>query len=398
MNPLSIKSLTISLSIIFLASCGGGKKEEEFKFYTLKEAGAQQLELTVEASGTVEAISSIEIKSKASGQVLFLGAEIGDFVEKGIVLARIDQRTPTNTLAQANADLEVAKVRLSNAKNQFNRSKRLHDEGNISDKSFEDAQEASSSAQAQFVRAEVFLENARIALDDTSVRSPIAGTVISRLAEVGQVITSPTSAVGGGTLLMEMADLNKVRVRALIDEIDIGKISIGQEVTLKVSAYRDKRFTGVVSKIEPMSKVDQNVTTFPVLIDIENKDNLLLIGMNTDVEIEILNEEVALALPAGSLRTRKDIASVAPLLGITKKDLNNFLTEKVTGENFNTFIVLKQTKKGAIPAWIKVGKTDLNHVEVKSGIDQKEIVYVLPSEGLIKYQQKFSERVKGRFG
>ena len=398
MNPLSIKSLTISLSIIFLASCGGSKKEEEFKFYTLKEAGAQQLELTVEASGTVEAISSIEIKSKASGQVLFLGAEIGDFVEKGIVLARIDQRTPTNTLAQANADLEVAKVRLSNAKNQFNRSKRLHDEGNISDKSFEDAQEASSSAQAQFVRAEVFLENARIALDDTSVRSPIAGTVISRLAEVGQVITSPTSAVGGGTLLMEMADLNKVRVRALIDEIDIGKISIGQEVTLKVSAYRDKRFTGVVSKIEPMSKVDQNVTTFPVLIDIENKDNLLLIGMNTDVEIEILNEEVALALPAGSLRTRKDIASVAPLLGITKKDLNNFLTEKVTGENFNTFIVLKQTKKGAIPAWIKVGKTDLNHVEVKSGIDQKEIVYVLPSEGLIKYQQKFSERVKGRFG
>ena len=398
MNQFLIKSFTIVLSIIFLASCGGDKKEEEFKFYTLKEAGAQQLELTVEASGTVEAISSIEIKSKASGQVLFLGAEIGDFVEKGIVLARIDQRTPTNTLAQANADLEVAKVRLTNAKNQFNRSKRLHDEGNISDKAFEDVQEASSSAQAQLVRAEVFLENARIALDDTSVRSPIAGTVISRLAEVGQVITSPTSAVGGGTLLMEMADLNKVRVRALIDEIDIGKISIGQEVTLKVSAYRDKRFTGVVSKIEPMSQVDQNVTTFPVLIDIVNKDNLLLIGMNTDVEIEILNEEVALALPAGSLRTRKDIASVAPLLGITKKDLNNFLTEKVAGENFNTFIVLKQTKKGAIPAWIKVGKTDLNHVEVKSGIDQKEIVYVLPSEGLIKYQQKFSERLKGRFG
>ena len=398
MNQLSIKSLTIALSIILLASCGGGKKEEEFKFYTLKEAGAQQLELTVEASGTVEAISSIEIKSKASGQVLFLGAEIGDFVEKGIVLARIDQRTPTNTLAQANADLEVAKVRLSNAKNQFNRSKRLHDEGNISDKSFEDAQEASSSAQAQFVRAEVFLENARIALDDTSVRSPIAGTVISRTAEVGQVITSPTSAVGGGTLLMEMADLNKVRVRALIDEIDIGKINIGQEVTLKVSAYRDKRFTGVVSKIEPMSRIDQNVTTFPVLIDIENKDNLLLIGMNTDVEIEILNEEVALALPAGSLRTRKDIASVAPLLGITQKDLHNFLTEKVAGENFNTFIVLKQTKKGAIPSWVKVGKTDLNHVEVKSGINQKEMVYALPSEGLIKYQQKFSERLKGRFG
>ena len=381
-----------------LVSCGGGSDEEEFKFYTLKEAGAQQLELTVEASGTVEAISSIEIKSKASGQVLFLGAEVGDYVEEGIVLARIDQRTPTNTLAQANADLEVAKVRLSNAQNQFDRSKRLHDEGNISDKSFEDAQEAFSSARAQLVRAEVFLENARIALDDTSVRSPIAGTVISRLAEVGQVITSPTSAVGGGTLLMEMADLNKVRVRALIDEIDIGKITIGQEVTLKVSAYRDKRFTGVVSKIEPMSKIDQNVTTFPVLIDIENTDNLLLIGMNTDVEIEILNEEVALALPAGSLRTRKDIVSVASLLGIKKADLDTFLSKKVQGENFDTYIVLKKTRKGPLPLWVKVGKTDLNYVEVKSGILEKEMVYVLPSEGLIKYQQRFSERVKGRFG
>ena len=398
MKYINVKSLTLLLSTAILVGCGGGDKEEEFKFYTLKEAGAQQLELTVEASGTVEAISSIEIKSKASGQVLFLGAEVGDYVEEGVVLARIDQRTPTNTLAQANADLEVAKVRLSNAQNQFDRSKRLHEEGNISDKSFEDAQEAFSSARAQLVRAEVFLENARIALDDTSVRSPIAGTVISRLAEVGQVITSPTSAVGGGTLLMEMADLNKVRVRALIDEIDIGKISIGQEVTLKVSAYRDKRFTGVVSKIEPMSKIDQNVTTFPVLIDIENTDNLLLIGMNTDVEIEILNEEVALALPAGSLRTRKDVVSVAGLLGIKQADLDSFLSKKVPGENFDTFIVLKKTSKGAFPHWVKVGKTDLNHVEVKGGIAEKEIVYVLPSEGLIKYQQRFSERVKGRFG
>ena len=398
MKHINVKIISVLLSTAILVGCGGGDKEDEFKFYTLKEAGAQQLELTVEASGTVEAISSIEIKSKASGQVLFLGAEVGDYVEEGVVLARIDQRTPTNTLAQANADLEVAKVRLSNAQNQFDRSKRLHDEGNISDKSFEDAQEAFSSARAQLVRAEVFLENARIALDDTSVRSPIAGTVISRLAEVGQVITSPTSAVGGGTLLMEMADLNKVRVRALIDEIDIGKISIGQEVTLKVSAYRDKRFTGVVSKIEPMSKIDQNVTTFPVLIDIENKDNLLLIGMNTDVEIEILNEEVDLALPAGSLRTRKDVVSVAGLLGIKQADLDSFLSKKVPGENFDTFIVLKKTNKGALPFWVKVGKTDLNHVEVKGGIAEKEIVYVLPSEGLIKYQQRFSERVKGRFG
>jgi HlyD family secretion protein len=392
-----IKTFSIILSTALIVSCGGGKEEEEFKFYALKEAASQQLELTVEASGTVEAISSIEIKSKASGQILFLGAEIGDYVDEGVVLARIDQRTPTNTLAQANADLEVAKVRLSNAKNQFERSKRLHDEGNISDKSFEDAQESFSSARAQLVRAEVFLENARIALDDTSVRSPIAGTVISRPAEVGQVITSPTSAVGGGTLLMEMADLNKVRVRALIDEIDIGKITIGQEVTLKVSAYRDRKFVGVVSKIEPMSKIDQNVTTFPVLIDIENQENLLLIGMNTDVEIEILNEQVALALPSGSLRTRRDVTTVAMLLGLDDVQINSFLEKKVEGEGFTSFIVFKETNKGPQMQWVKVGKTDLNYVELKEGLNKNDIVYVLPSEGLIKSQQRFSERLRNRF-
>ena len=105
-----------------------------------------------------------------------------------------------------------------------------------------------------------------------------------------------------------------------------------------------------------------------------------------------------MALPAGSLRTRKDIRSVASLLGINELEINNFLANKVEGENFDSFIVLKKTQKGVKPTWVKTGKTDLNYVEVKEGINNKEIVYVLPSEGLIKYQQRFSERIKSRFG
>ena len=394
---IKVTRYSILFSLLVLAACGGARDEEEFKFYTKKEVDTKELELTVEASGTVEAISSIEIKSKASGEILFLGAEIGDFIKKGEVLARIDQRTPQNNLEQASADLDVAKVRLANAESQFLRSEKLHKEGSISDKAFEDAQEAFSSAKSQYVRSNVFLENAKISLDDTLVRSPIDGTIISRAAEVGQVITSPTSAVGGGTLLMEMADLNKVRVRALIDEIDIGKINIGQEVTLGVSAYRDRKFTGVVSKIEPQAKEDQNVTTFPVLIDIENRDNLLLIGMNTDVEIEIIKEEVALALPAGSLRTRKDVRSVAMLLGLSANEVSSFLEGNVEGEGYTSFIVFKDTGSGPEMAWVKVGKTDLNNVELISGLNRSDVVYVLPSEGLIRYQQRFSERLRSRF-
>ena len=199
----------------------------------------QNLEVTVEASGMVEAISSIEIKSKASGEVLLLGAEVGDFVEKGSILAQIDQRTPKNILDQSKSDLEAAKVRLINAESAFDRGKELHIQKSISDQAYEDIQENYAQAKSTLVRSEVSYENAKIALDDTIVRSPTSGTVVSRPVEAGQVISSPTSAVGGGTLIMTLADLTKVRVRALVDEIDIGKVSIGQKVSIKVSAYRE---------------------------------------------------------------------------------------------------------------------------------------------------------------
>ena len=383
---------------IFLISCGSGQDIEKPATYYKKEAVIpEKLEVSIEASGIIEAISSIEIKSKASGEILYLGAEVGDFVKKGAVLGQIDQRTPTNILNQSKSDLEAAKVRLENAKSQFDRGMELHDNGSISDKAYEDIQENFAQAKSTLVRTEVTFENAKIALDDTVVRSPISGTIISRPVEVGQVISSPTSAVGGGTLLMTMADLSKVRVRALVDEIDVGKVSIGQTVSIKVAAYRDKEFFGTVAKIEPLAKIEQNVTTFPVLIDIDNKDNLLLLGMNTDVVIEILNKDVAMSAPSMSLRTRKDIYSAANILNIAKEEVDDFLKEKVKGENFNKFIVIKDSKSGPILTWVQIGVTDISNVEILNGLSSGDIVYVLPSKSLFDYQQRFRERVNASF-
>jgi HlyD family secretion protein len=247
------------------------------------------------------------------------------------------------------------------------------------------------------VRTQVTYENAKIALDDTVVRSPVQGTIISRPVEVGQVISSPTSAVGGGTILMTMADLSKVRVRALVDEIDVGKVTIGQVVSIKVAAYRDKEFFGIVSKIEPKAMIEQNVTTFPVLIDIENDDNLLLLGMNTDVVIEVLNKEVSLSTPTMSLRTRKDIYSAASILNIPKETVDDFLVEKKEGENFNRFIVIKESKGKPELAWVKIGVSDLSDVEIISGLEKEDIVFILPSKGLFDYQKRFKERVQASF-
>ena len=160
------------------------------------------------------------------------------------------------------------------------------------------------------------------------------------------MISSPSVAVGGGTILMRMADLGNVRVRALVDEIDVGKVKVGQDVSIKVSAYRDRQFFGKVAKIEPLAKVEQNVTLFPILIDIENKENLLLLGMNTDVIIQILDENVSLSIPTSSLRTRKDIKSAAALLEMSEDQVDTFLKNKVKGESFNKFIVIKDSKDG----------------------------------------------------
>ena len=389
-----IKLALISPLLHVTTSCGDTKKD--FDFFTVEKVESKFLELIIEASGSVEAISSIEIKSKASGEILFLGAEVGDLVKKGDVLARIDQRTPSNTLSQAEADIGVSKVKLDNASSQLERGKQLHEGNGISDKSFEDIQELHAAAKAQLVRAEVYLENARIALEDTLVRSPVTGKVITRQAEVGTVITSPTAAVGGGTLLMRMADLNKVRVRSYVDEVDIGKVSIGQKVSLRVSSYKDKEFIGYVSKIEPLARVEQNVTTFPVLIDIDNKENLLLLGMTTEVEINVLNNETELTVPSGALRTRKNIRFVASLLGMSKREIKNFLEVREKNEGFTKFIVIKKVDGKPLPVWIETGATDFNNVEVLSGLKLNEEIYVVPSDGLIKNQDEFKDMLNRR--
>lgn len=404
MNKINKKQLVLlGIIVIVVAYFSLSPKDEPKQdealanFYKKDEVSPKKLFVSIEASGLIEAISSVEIKSKASGEILFLGAEVGDFVAKGSMLSQIDQRTPKNILDQSKSDLTASNVRLENAEAQFNRGKELHDKGSISDKDFEDIQENFAQAKSTLVRTQVTYENAKIALDDTVVRSPVSGTVISRPVEVGQVISSPTQAVGGGTVLMTMADLSKVRVRALVDEIDVGKVSIGQKVSIKVAAYRDKEFFGTVSKIEPKARVEQNVTTFPVLIDIDNKENLLLLGMNTDVVIDVLNKEVALSTPSMSLRTRKDIYSAASIINMPKENIDKFLEDQVTGENFNKFIVIKDSLSGPLLTWVEIGVSDLANVEIIDGLNQGDTIYIMPSKSLFDYQKRFKERVNASF-
>ena len=274
----------------------------------------RDIRVFVEAAGTVEPLRTVELKSKASGEILSIEAENGDWVERSMLLVRIDERIPTNNLAQAEAALKAAESRRSIAELQMQRAETLVGNSTITDSEYEETALALSEAEAQLVRARVDVENARIALADTDVLAPTDGTIIERNVEPGQVISSPTQDVGGGTLLLRMADLRRVLVRTRVDETDIGKISVGMQADVSVAAYPGREFSGRVEKIEPLAVVEQNVTLFSVLILLDNPDSLLLPGMNAEVRIKIAEELQATAVPTAALRTLDDITATAHML------------------------------------------------------------------------------------
>jgi HlyD family secretion protein len=153
------------------------------------------------------------------------------------------------------------------------------------------------------------------------VRAPGDGTILTRLVERGQVISSPTQDVGGGTLLLTMADLARVRARVRVDETDIGKLAAGVPARIQVAAYPGRAFGGTVEKIEPQAVVDQNVTMFAVLINIANEDGLLRPGMNVDAVFDVARRDAVLTLPVMALRAARDIDATAGILGLDVAEL-----------------------------------------------------------------------------
>ncbi len=295
--------------------------------YQIVPVRARDIVVSASAAGAVEPITTVEVKSKASGEIFEIKVETGDVVAAGQLLVRVDPRVPQATLRQAEADLRLAEAQLENAQSKLRRAEELHKTQSITDQEYEDSRLAVASARAQLVRAQRSLEDARISAEDTEVKAPISGVIIQKNVEVGSVISSATREVGGGTVLLQMANLDTVQVRALVDETDIGKIAPGMEVTIAVDAYPNRPFRGRVLKIEPQATVTQNVTMFPVLVRIPNTSGLLKPGMNSEVEVHVGSRERVLAVPNAALRTDRDIASAAEVLGLDPEAVREEIAE-----------------------------------------------------------------------
>ena len=309
-----------------LAGCGmvegllGGDDtaaaQESAALYQTASVERRDITVAVAAAGIVEPVTTVDVKSKASGEILSLPVDTGDHVQAGALLANIDPRVLDNSLQQAQANLEVAKARLTNSSSQLERIDKLYQKDSLSKADWEQAALDYAQANSEVVRSEIQVENATIAADDTKVGAPITGTVIERFVEQGQVISSPMGDVGGGTLLLRMADLSTVQVRMLVDEIDIGKVNPGVNATVNVAAFANRPFQGEVVKVEPQAVAQQNVTMFPVLIDLDNSEGLLKPGMNAEVELLVAQRLDVATIPNAALRTQDDIYPAGMVLGL----------------------------------------------------------------------------------
>ena len=305
-----------AFSILAVATIGCAKKKETALVIETAPVERRSIVLSAQANGVVEPVTVIEVKSRASGQITNMPVDVGSVVKRGDLLVQIDARDVQSRYNQAAAELNSSTVARTVAASQRARSQDLYRQRIITAVEMEAATLQFANADAAVVRARAALDIARQQLQDATITAPTAGTVIERPVSEGTVITSATSSASGGTTILKMADLSKVRLRAMVNETDIGNVLPGQLATVTVDAFPNRRFQGVVEKVEPQAVVQQSVTMFPVLVSLSNLDGALKPGMNGEVVMEVLRKDNVLAIPSEAVRSMRDASTVAPVLGL----------------------------------------------------------------------------------
>ena len=309
------------LGILAVAGCSTGESAPAPTIQTTA-AAVGDLRITAEATGTVEPIRTVEVKSLAGGEILELFVDVGDIVEPGDLLARVDPRDVQNAYDQAEADLEVAEARLAISEAQLRRNEELLQAGVITQQEYESASLDFATAQSNLVKARTNFDLAEIRLNDVTIRAPLAGTILTRTVEEGTVIQSASQNVSGGTTLFTMAALEAMRVRTMVDETDMGDLNAGMPANVSVEAYPGRVFEGSVEKIEPQAETVQNVTMFPVIVLLDNSSGLLKSGMNAEVEILIDEAEGVVLIPNNTVVTMRDAMPAAMALGLDPEELD----------------------------------------------------------------------------
>jgi HlyD family secretion protein len=322
---------------------------------------------TVAATGTVQAVATIQVGTQVSGQISEIPADFNTEVKKGDVIARIDPQSFQNAVEQSEAEVGIAEaaltkaqVKLRDAEDEEQRKQKLAATGAGSAVEQTKALAARllaaaevQNAAATVAKSKAMLKEARLNLERTQIRSPINGVVIQRAVEQGQTVAAELEAP---TLYVIAQDLRDMQVNLSVDEADIGRVAIGQPVTFTVDTFPQREFKGEVLQVRKYPVVKENVTTYVVVVSARNPDLVLLPGLTANARIVIESKDNVLKVPSAALRFRpKDKVFSGPavwLLGVGAP------VEKA----------------------VHVGLSDASFVEIEGDIREGEKVVIGPAE------------------
>jgi HlyD family secretion protein len=373
----------ILLGVAVAAFSHGTSKMDPSKLAKVEKG---DLAKSVVATGKVEPITKVEVKSKASGIVTKLYVEYGDKVKKGQALAQLDKEEIIAQVEQAKAGLVGAEANLKSAgadyerakvdaespdvpllKKAYDRALQMQKDGVVSDSALDDAERAYrlavnkqsvaraqllvlqakiAQSQAEAVRDKASLAQLQEQLSYTDIVSPIDGIVLSRDVEVGDAVSSILVLGSSATLVMTIGDTSQVYVKGKVDEADIGRVYLGQPSRIKVESFKDKTFNGKVTKISPMGVEKDNVTTFEVRVSIDNPGGELKAEMTANAEIILDEHKSVLQIPEGSIIYDKDRNASVEMPDAKGKDGKRKVAINIGISNGAKTEVLKGLKEG----------------------------------------------------
>ncbi len=306
--PLSRRVGRIVLWILILLGVGlvagallrrnGGNGPEPYRTETVDRG---DVAMAVTATGTVSAVTTVQVGSQVSGLIARLHADYNSKVVRGQLLAELDPTPFEAQVEQRRADLVQAEVEARNAEIQFRRQQRLLADGLTSQSEFDSGQASFEAAGAHVDQARAALRQAETNLRYTKILSPIDGVVVARQYDVGQTVAASFQAP---TLFTIAQDLTRMQVQADVDQADIGRIRVSQTARFTVDAYPDEAFEGKITQVRLNATVNQNVITYPVILEVANPEGKLRPLMTADVTIEVDRVKDVLRVPNAALRFR----------------------------------------------------------------------------------------------
>lgn len=359
--------------------------------YTSLERG--NIEADVSSTGTVEAINTVQIGTQISGTIEKIYVDYNDKVTAGQVLADMDLKLLNTNLNSAQANLAVSEAQLNRAKDEYERNQTLYEKSVISNKEYTDSKYAYNQAVSARKAAEAAVKNIEVSMGYAHITSPIEGTVIERSVEEGQTVAASFSTP---TMFIIAEDLAKMQILADIDESDIGYIKDSMQVRFGVQTYPEKEFYGLVSQIRLQPIEINNVVNYQVVVDVDNKEGLLLPGMTTNLEFITDTAKNVLLVNNSALRFRPNEAmleEIKPTLEMKAKEiLPDSLREKFNRAIINEELFTPTNFKKTLPSHIdgffyknERDKLDFKFIEIgiKTGL-QSEIKRFLDGSDLLE--------------